>query len=448
MKEILSDQDTSYIKIFQIRKNKNQKFGLSFDENKTFNCKFIKKISKLDVVSRNTSLAVGDLILCINNEIKFNELSCKELENYLDSYNGLIRILLLSKENVDKLLQNQSDTRKPKIIDLIPKKQTQAKQQEPYEENNAATENIEFEDNEDGSANYNTTTQLITKPTNSQILASIDGLSIKSSFTSDQDSIDFDYLSKTNKMKSIKGLFSIVQPVEKKNSEATNLNNNNNNNQASSSNTSIHSANYEDNFIKIDFSKVFKVTLQKNSNNELGFTVTKLPNGLSCIKEILHEPAILNRSIQTGDIIVSINNSATKSLTHRDVVTYLRISASTVELELFRPDPEVIVPYLNQRKHKQTHYVKSLNSKPNEKEKVFIKMETEASSQDKEHNIINNRERNYGEIEADELDEIKKTIQVETPVEKKVSLLVLSGKIFKKLYNCCFKGHSRTSNGY
>jgi len=108
LKEILSDQDTSYIKVFQTRKNKNQKFGLVFEENKTFSCKIIQKILKVENASKNTNLAVGDLILCINNEIKFNELSCKDLENYLDSYNGYIRILLLSKENVEKLLQNHN----------------------------------------------------------------------------------------------------------------------------------------------------------------------------------------------------------------------------------------------------------------------------------------------------------------------------------------------------
>ncbi len=412
LKEILSDQDTSYIKVFQTRKNKNQKFGLVFEENKTFSCKIIQKILKEENVSKNTNLAVGDLILCINNEIKFNELSCKDLENYLDSYNGYIRILLLSKENVEKLLLNHNETYKPKTEDNFQQKS----QQQHQEETNAGTrENTGFEESD--SANYNTTTQMITKPTNSQIFANIDGLSIKSSVTSDQDSVDFEYLSKMNKTKSIKGLFSLVQPTDKNDADAMNLNNN----QVNSPNTSVHSVagSSDENCIKIDFSKVFKTTLQKNSNNELGFTVTKLPNGYSCIKEILHEPALLNRSIQTGDIIISVNKSATKSLSHRDVVTYLRVAGSIVELELYRPDAEIILPYLNQRKHKQTHYAKSLNSPAKEiKENIAEKNEKEIDCKKK-----------YGDIEADELDQVVsankevKNNKDSKMIEKRVSLI-------------------------
>ena len=418
LKEILSDQDTSYIKVFQVRKNKNQKFGLTFDENKTFNCKIIQKISKVDNVCNNTSLAVGDLILCINNEIKFNELSCKELENYLDTYSGYIRILLLSKENVEKLLHSHNETYKPQVTNIF-----QHQSQEVQKENKTPSENIAFEDTDSG--NYNTTTQMITKPTNSQILANIDGLSIKSSVTSDQDSVDFEYLSKMNKTKSIKGLFSLVQPSDKNDAEAMNLNNN----QVISPNTSLRSVvNFDENFIKIDFNKVFKTTLQKNSNNELGFTVTKLPNGYSCIKEILHEPALLNRSIQTGDIIISVNKSQTKSLSHRDVVTYLRIAGSIVELELYRPDAETILPYLTNRKNKKTHYAKSLND--DSKENFVEKIETEIPTQ----KVIKiNDEEKYGDIEADELDQVVTTNEAKNKtdtklIEKRVSLSDIKNK--------------------
>ena len=355
LKEILNDQDSSYIKIFQLRKSKSQKFGLVFDENKTFNCKVIKKINKNENLSKNSNLAVGDLILCINNEIKFNDLTCKQLENYLDGYHGHIRILLLSKENVEKLLHAQNEiTTKPRIIE-----QSIGKQLEQQ------IDKVEFDDNDEASANYNTTTQMITKPTTSQIFANIDKLSIRSSYTSDQDSVDFEYLSKMNKTKSIKGLFSIAQPTDKNDAELMNLST------VKNSNSSTFTSPIDENFLKIDHTKIFKATLQKNENNELGFTVTKLPNGFSCIKEILHEPATLNRSIQTGDVIVSVNKSAIRSLTHRDVVTYLRISASTVELELFRPDPEIILPYLNQRKQKQIQYSKSFNKNNLQEENNF-----------------------------------------------------------------------------
>jgi C-terminal processing protease CtpA/Prc len=220
-----------------------------------------------------------------------------------------------------------------------------------------------------------------------------------------------------NKTKSIKGLFSLVQPTDKNDADAMNLNNN----QVNSPNTSVHSmaGSFDENCLKIDFSKIFKTTLQKNSNNELGFTVTKLPNGYSCIKEILHEPALLNRSIQTGDIIISVNKSATKSLSHRDVVTYLRVAGSIVELELYRPDAEIILPYLNQRKHKQTHYAKSLNSPSKEiKENIAENNEKEIDCKQK-----------YGDIEADELDQVVsannevKNKKDSKLIEKRVSLI-------------------------
>jgi hypothetical protein len=334
------------------------------EENKRFSCKVIKQINlQVDCVAKNSNLAIGDLILCINNEIKFNDLTCKQLENYLDSYNGYMRILLLSKENVESLLLAQNDK--------LQTDNQQNEQQQPYQHHQQRQDNsVIFEESDDNFANYNTTTQLITKLTDSQLFANIDKLSIKSSFTSDQDSVDFEYMNKMSKNKSIKGLFAINQPTDndKKPPEPPVVTN--------------PSSTFDENFIKIDFTKLFKVNLQKNSSNELGFTVTKLPNGYSCIKEILHEPALCNRLLKTGDIIISVNKSSTKSLSHRDVVTFLRISTPNVELELYRPDQAIIIPYLNQRKQKQ--YARSLQNHVEDEDDDQLMEENEALSQQDE----------------------------------------------------------------
>ncbi len=89
--------------------------------------------------------------------------------------------------------------------------------------------------------------------------------------------------------------------------------------------------------------KIFSTSLVKNDKNELGFTIKKLNNGFSCVKEISCDP--VKHKLSVGDIIIKINDMPTNFLSHHDIVALIKSSSNIVRLEIYRPsgsDPTAV----------------------------------------------------------------------------------------------------------
>ncbi len=84
------------------------------DEDADFKYKFIKRIYHKNGI--NEKFEIGDIILSINNSIKFNDMKSTQLEMYLNNYNGRLQVSILSKDNLNQLL---NEYQKQNVQDMV-----------------------------------------------------------------------------------------------------------------------------------------------------------------------------------------------------------------------------------------------------------------------------------------------------------------------------------------